>query len=82
MGVLPLEFAAGEGHEELGLDGEEVFTIEGISEGLTPGKTLTVTTDTDKSFEVTVRLDTPQEVEYYRHGGILQYVLRQMAEGV
>ena len=82
MGVLPLEFASGEGHEELGLTGEEVFTIEGIAEGLEPGKTLTVSTDTDKSFQVTVRLDTPQEVEYYRHGGILQYVLRQMAEGV
>lgn len=80
MGVLPLEFAAGEGREELGLTGEETFDIGGIAEGLTPGKQLTVTTDSGKSFTVTVRLDTPQEVEYLRHGGILQYVLRQMAK--
>ncbi|MFK7999437.1 MAG: aconitate hydratase AcnA [Polyangiales bacterium] len=80
MGVLPLEFAAGEGREELGLTGEETFDIGGIAEGLTPGKKLTVTTDSGKSFTVTVRLDTPQEVEYLRHGGILQYVLRQMAK--
>ncbi|MFT5358405.1 MAG: aconitate hydratase [Polyangiales bacterium] len=80
MGVLPLEFAAGEGREELGLTGEETFDITGIAEGLKPGKQLNVTTDSGKSFTVTVRLDTPQEVEYLRHGGILQYVLRQMAK--
>ncbi|MEM9862038.1 MAG: aconitate hydratase AcnA [Myxococcota bacterium] len=79
MGVLPLEFASGEGADELGLSGEEVFSIGGIAEGLEPGKRLTVKTDSGRSFEVLVRLDTPQEVEYYRHGGILQYVLRQMA---
>ena len=79
MGVLPLEFKAGEGRESLGLKGEETYAIEGISDGVTTGKTLKVTTDTGKSFEVIARLDTPQEVEYYEHGGILQYVLRQMA---
>ena len=79
MGVLPLEFLPGEGRESHGLTGEEVFSISGIAEGLTPFKKLTVKTDSGKSFEVTARLDTPQEVEYLQHGGILQYVLRQMA---
>ena len=79
MGVLPLEFSPGEGREELGLSGEEVFSITGIAEGLEPGKRLSVTADAGQSFTVVTRLDTPQEVEYYRHGGILQYVLRQLA---
>jgi len=78
MGVLPLEFVDGQTHQSLGLTGEEVFDIEGIADGLKPGDRLKVTAD-DKTFEVKVRLDTPQEVEYYLHGGILQYVLRQMA---
>ena len=79
MGVLPLEFEVGSGREALGLNGEETFTISGIAEGLAPGKMLSVGTDTGKSFEVKARLDTPQEVEYFLHGGILQYVLRQLA---
>ncbi|MGB5813511.1 MAG: aconitate hydratase AcnA, partial [Polyangiales bacterium] len=79
MGVLPLEFLDGAGRETLGLTGEETFSISGVSEGVSPGKTLQVTTDTGASFDVKARLDTPQEVEYYLHGGILQYVLRQLA---
>jgi aconitate hydratase len=79
MGVLPLEFEAGRSRESLGLSGEETFSISGISAGVAPGKMLSVTTDTGKSFSVKARLDTPQEVEYYQHGGILQYVLRQLA---
>ncbi|MEM9190624.1 MAG: aconitate hydratase AcnA [Myxococcota bacterium] len=78
MGVLPLEFAPGDSHESLGLNGEETFHIRGIAEGLSPRKRLQVEAN-DKKFEVVVRLDTPQEVEYYQHGGILQYVLRQLA---
>jgi aconitate hydratase len=78
MGVLPLEFEAGSGREALGLTGEETFAIFGICEALAPGKTLTVRTDDGKSFPVKARIDTPQEVEYYLHGGILQYVLRQL----
>ncbi|MBL4688241.1 MAG: aconitate hydratase AcnA [Nannocystaceae bacterium] len=82
MGVLPLVFKDGEGAEELGLTGTEQFTITGIAEGLSPGKMLKVTaTSADgsvKAFEVQARLDTPNEVEYYRHGGILQFVLRRM----
>ena len=79
MGVLPLEFLPGETKDSLGLNGEEVFSITGIADGLAPGKRLQVSTDTGKSFEVVTRLDTPQEVEYLEHGGILQYVLRQLA---
>ena len=79
MGVLPLEFEAGGGREALGLTGEETFAVSGISDGLAPGKVLSVQTDTGKSFTVKARLDTPQEVEYLLHGGILQYVLRQLA---
>ncbi len=78
MGVLPLEFLEGESRESLGLTGEEVYSIGGIAEGLAPGKKLTVKAG-DKSFQVKARLDTPQEVEYYLHGGILQYVLRSLA---
>jgi aconitate hydratase len=78
MGVLPLEFLPGQSRETLGLTGEEIFAISGIAEGLTPKKRLRVKAG-DKAFEVVVRLDTPQEVEYYRHGGILQYVLRSIA---
>jgi aconitate hydratase len=76
MGVLPLEFVDGQSRETLGLTGEEVVAIEGIS-GLTPRKRLRVRAG-DKQFDVVARVDTPQEIEYYAHGGILQYVLRQM----
>ena len=79
MGVLPLEFEPGGSREALGLTGEEAFAISGIAEGLTPGKVLSVQTDTGKSFTVKARIDTPQEVEYFLNGGILQYVLRQLA---
>jgi aconitate hydratase len=77
MGVLPLEFVDGQSRESLGLTGEEIFSIEGIAAGLRPRKRLQVRAG-DKQFEVLARVDTPQEIEYYQHGGILQYVLRQM----
>ena len=77
MGVLPLEFKSGEGREALGLTGDETFAIKGISDGLSPKQVLSVTAG-DTSFDVVTRLDTPQEVEYYAHGGILNYVLRSM----
>ena len=73
------EFADGQTRESLGLTGEEVFAIEGIAAGLKPRKRLRVRAG-DKKFEVVARVDTPQEIEYYLHGGILQYVLRQMAQ--
>ena len=81
MGVLPLEFKTGENRESLGLTGHEVFAIEGVS-SLSPKKTMTVHAKSDdgkaKTFTVIARADTPEEVSYYHHGGILQYVLRQM----
>jgi aconitate hydratase len=82
MGVLPLQFRVGEGADELGLTGKEQFTIAGIADGLRPGKVLRVTAKASDGktteFEALCRIDTPNEVEYYRHGGILQYVLRNM----
>ena len=85
MGVLPLEFADGEGAEELGLNGHETFDIAGIQEMVAAdfegGRTLEVVAKGEsgsKTFQVKVRLDTPQEVAYYHHGGILPYVLRQL----
>jgi aconitate hydratase len=78
MGVLPLEFLPGQSRESLGLTGEEVISISGIGSGLSARKRLQVEAG-DKSFEVLARLDTQQEVEYYVHGGILPFVLRQLA---
>jgi aconitate hydratase len=81
MGVLPLEYQAGQTRESLGLTGFESFSIEGIAD-LAPRKTLRVRARDDKggekTFSVVARADTPEEVNYYRHGGILRYVLRQM----
>jgi aconitate hydratase len=77
MGVLPLQFSEGESVESLGLSGHEKFTIEGLStEGEIP-RELTVKAD-EKEFKVTVRIDTPKEQRYFKHGGILQFVLRQL----
>jgi aconitate hydratase len=78
MGVIPLEFVNGETRQSLGLTGFESITIEGMSEAMTPRATLTVKAD-GKTFQVRSRIDTPEEMNYYRHGGILQYVLRQLA---
>ena len=78
MGVLPLQFLDGQSRESLGLTGEEIYAVSGIAGGFGARKRLTVTAG-DKRFEVLARVDTPQEVDYYRHGGILPYVLRQMA---
>lgn len=80
MGVIPMEFQKGEDAQSLGLTGDERFDIEGIAEGVTPKKKLKVRVG-EKTFTVTARVDTPQEVEYIAHGGILQYVLRQRAAG-
>src|SRR5215212_4998151 len=79
MGVLPLQFPEGQNAESLGLTGEETFSITGVEElnsGTTP-RTVTVAT-AEKSFEAVVRIDTPGEAEYYRNGGIMQYVLRSL----
>ncbi|MFJ6536849.1 aconitate hydratase AcnA [Paenarthrobacter sp. NPDC091711] len=85
MGVLPLQYPAGESAATLGLTGTETFAVEGVTElnnGTTP-KTLKVTATaedgTAKSFDAVLRIDTPGEADYYRNGGILQYVLRQIS---
>ncbi len=79
MGVLPLQFSDGQSAKSLGLDGTEVFSITGITALNTGGvpKELTVTAG-EKSFSTTVRIDTPGEADYYRHGGIMQFVLRSL----
>jgi aconitate hydratase len=89
MGVLPLQFPAGENASSLGLDGTEVFAVSGVTalnDGTTP-KTVHVTaTPSEQSsgdkapveFDAVVRIDTPGEADYYRNGGILQYVLRSL----
>jgi aconitate hydratase len=82
MGVLPLQFEEGQGWKKLGLTGRETYTITGIGEGLHPGKKLKVKAVDEKGsvkeFTVKTLLLTKTEVEYYRHGGILQYVLRKI----
>ena len=84
MGVLPLQFVEGKTAAEYGLTGRERFTITGISKALRPRAKAQVRAERDDGwkvmFDVDVRLDTPIEVEYYRHGGILPYVLRQLAK--
>jgi aconitate hydratase len=82
MGVLPLQFADGDNVASLGLDGSETFSIPGIADALNAGEAtpreLQVTAG-DTTFTVRVRIDTPKEADYFRHGGILPYVLRQLA---
>ncbi|MSQ96371.1 MAG: aconitate hydratase AcnA [Gemmataceae bacterium] len=83
MGILPLQFKSGENADSLGLNGEEIYDITGLSDVLAKNtKSITVTAKkadgTAKTFQAIVRIDTPQEVLYYQHGGILQYVLRQL----
>ncbi len=83
MGVLPLQFEAGEDTASLGLTGKETFAIAGIAKDLSPKKKMTVTATGENgkktTFTVTCRLDTPNEVDYFRNGGILHFVLRQLA---
>ena len=81
MGVLPLQFPAGQNAQSLGLNGQEVFEISGLEGGEARAVTVTATPAQGKPirFEARVRIDTPKEREYFRHGGILQYVLRQLA---
>ncbi|MEU9031809.1 aconitate hydratase AcnA [Streptomyces sp. NPDC048383] len=83
MGVLPLQFPEGATAASLGLTGEETFSFTGVEElnnGTTP-RTVKVTTDTGVEFDAVVRIDTPGEADYYRNGGIMQYVLRNLIRG-
>ena len=82
MGVLPLQYPEGENAESLGLTGEETFSVTGVTalnDGTTP-KTVKVKAG-DVEFDAVVRIDTPGEADYYRHGGIMQYVLRNLLKG-
>ena len=86
MGVLPLQFMPGESADTLGLTGQEIFTIEGLSNDITPKGEVTFTAQRPENghsiiFKAIARLDTPIEVNYYRNGGILHTVLRNMLEG-
>ncbi|HHJ15536.1 MAG TPA: aconitate hydratase AcnA [Gammaproteobacteria bacterium] len=81
MGILPLQYNDGDTAASLGLSGKETFHFEGLGDGSAKQLTVRAVSDdgSEKTFTVRVRIDTPQEVEYYRHGGILHYVLRQLA---
>jgi aconitate hydratase len=82
MGVLPLEFMPGETRSTHGLTGYESYDILGVSEDMKPRAVVTVRVRApdgkEKSFQAVARIDTPEEMSYYRHGGILPYVLRQL----
>jgi aconitate hydratase len=81
MGILPLQFLPGENVESLGLTGFETYNIPGIAGGLKPGQRLKVLVNNgtkEKIVEAICRIDTPYELQYYQHGGILQFVLRQL----
>ena len=78
MGVLPLQYADGESASSLGLTGREEFSVSGLEGG--KAREVTVRAD-DKEFRARVRLDTPRERDYFRHGGILPFVLRRLLAG-
>jgi aconitate hydratase len=81
MGILPLQFMAGENAKSLGLTGTETFDMIGLT-SVAPGQKLEIKVHAEnqptKTFTALVRIDTPNELEYFRHGGILPYVLRQV----
>jgi aconitate hydratase len=82
MGVLPLQFQAGESSASLALSGREEYSVTGVADGLRPGALVTVVAreDTGRTieFKAVVRIDTPEELVAFKHGGILPYVLRQL----
>ena len=81
MGVLPLQFQSGESAPKLGLSGRETYELVGIAQGLKPGGTITVRAVSEgkpTEFQAVARIDTPEELVAFRHGGILPYVLRQL----
>jgi aconitate hydratase len=81
MGVLPLEFPNGQSYESLGITGEETFSIVGLEKQMTPKQQLSLEIHRPSKVEtipLLLRIDTPIEVEYYRHGGIMPYVLRKL----
>src|SRR5207253_8735053 len=85
MGVLPLQFTEGTNAQSLGLNGGEIYSITGLSDSIQPGQNVTVEikrqNGESQSVPVKLRIDTPIEVDYYRHGGILPFVLRELLRG-
>ncbi len=80
MGVLPLEFTGGQTRQSLGLTGFETYAVTGVREAVESGSKIATVHAGDKTFQVKVRIDTPREVDYFRNGGIMPYVLRQLAK--
>ena len=82
MGVLPLQFLEGTNAQSLGLDGSETYSITGLSDSIQPGQKLSLeirrANGETQTVPVKLRIDTPIEIDYYRHGGILQFVLREL----
>jgi aconitate hydratase len=82
MGVLPLQFPESTNAESLGIDGSETFSITGLSNAITPGQEVKLEIESKgrekRTVPVKLRIDTPIEIDYYRHGGILPFVLRQL----
>jgi aconitate hydratase len=82
MGVLPLQFLEGTSAQSLGLDGSEMFSITGLSDSIKPGQQVTLEIEKrngeKRTVPVQLRIDTPIEIDYYKHGGILPFVLRQL----
>jgi aconitate hydratase len=82
MGVLPLQFVDGKNAQTLGLDGSEMYAITGLSEAIEPGQMVTLEIERNdgkrEQVPVKLRIDTPIEIDYYRHGGILPFVLREL----
>lgn len=79
MGIVPLQFLPGENAESLGLTGREAYNID-LPADLKPGQHIKVSVDSGKSFEVLLRFDTEVDLTYYRHGGILNYMVRKVAK--
>lgn len=77
MGIIPLQYLPGQNAESLGLTGYELYDIE-VPENCQPGQKITVTTDDGKKFEVISRFDTEVDLTYFKHGGILNYMIRRM----
>ena len=82
MGVLPLQFVEGTNAQSLGLNGSEIFSVTGLSDSIQPGQIVTLEIERadgeTENVPVKLRIDTPIEIDYYRHGGILQFVLREL----
>jgi aconitate hydratase len=82
MGVLPLQFVEGTNAQSLGLNGSEIFSVTGLSDSIQPGQMVTLAIERaagkTENVPVKLRIDTPIEIDYYRHGGILQFVLREL----